>query len=56
MKKYTITVIGATQTKGYEIIASSFGSNSGYYAFYNNNELISCFPINRTIIESITKL
>lgn len=60
--KYKLVILtggGFTQTK--EFIADSCsttsnGSSSGYYAFFSDKKLISCYPIERTVIESIEEI
>ena len=56
MKKYQIHVIGSDGIIPYTVFAQYFSesrTSSGYYAFYDGKELISCYPISRTIIVSI---
>ena len=44
------------------ILATSFhtttnnSTSSGFYAFYDNDKLVACYPIDKTIIESIEEV
>ena len=58
MNKYNLRIL--TYTGYYEVTieAKNFStqtshSSSGYYAFFDDTGLISCYPIDKTIIESI---
>lgn len=53
-KIYNIKIIG-NEITDITIIADTFYTNDKHYAFYRNLELIACFPIDRTVIYSITK-
>ncbi len=58
MKRYYLQVIGAGVYK-YEVYATSFhtqtsgSTSSEYYAFYDGEVLVACYPIDRTIIVRI---
>ncbi len=59
MKTYHLTIIGgasfATElVKADKFITTTNSSTSaGFYAFYLKDELVACYPINRTIIKKI---
>lgn len=60
MNKYNLTIlIGGGFTLSRTVFATKFNtvtnsSNSqGYYSFYDDNDLVVCYPLNRTIIDSI---
>lgn len=63
MKKFNLIILtggGFTITK--EVYAERFnthsngGTSNGYYSFYEGTILICCFPIDKTIIESIDEI
>jgi hypothetical protein len=57
MKKYYLTVIGAKTSWDVVVEADEVSANeSGQYSFYNNDELVACYPINRTVIEKIVNI
>jgi hypothetical protein len=59
MKKYHLIVMTGDRLDRYLVFAESFSTStnsstsSGYYAFYADKQLVSCYPIERTIIISI---
>jgi hypothetical protein len=53
MKIYEIWIIMANTTHTFNIEANRFKSSEGSHDFYLDDELIGCFPINRTVIRSI---
>ena len=61
MKKYEIFVVGY-ENFPHIVIADLFDATTndnttkGYYAFYKDNKLIACYPIDRTVIKSITNI
>jgi hypothetical protein len=58
MKKYYLHVISGGVYK-YEVYATTFQTQTfgskplGYYAFYDDKELVGCYPINKTVIVRI---
>lgn len=62
MKKYNIWLIGSAGITYCDVIADCFytttngSTSSGYYAFYDDKELVACYPIDRTVIKSITNI
>lgn len=62
MYNYKLIILtggGFTQSK--QFVADSYSttnnsSSSGYYAFFKDKKLISCYPIERTVIESIEEI
>lgn len=62
MKKYQIKVIVGNTLEDFTVFAEYYYSktnsntSSGNYAFYADGELVSCYPINRTIIVSVEKV
>jgi hypothetical protein len=55
MKKYYLTVIGAKTSWDVVVEANYLSANeTGQYSFYyHSDELVACYPINRTIITKI---
>jgi hypothetical protein len=53
MKTYHITIIGGASFATELVKAESFTTSSGLYSFYIKDELVACYPINRTIIKKI---
>jgi hypothetical protein len=59
MNTYQLIVMTCDGSARYTICAEEISTttnsstSSGYYAFYADSKLISCFPIERTIIASI---
>jgi hypothetical protein len=59
MKTYHITIIGGSSFATELVKADNFttttnsSTSSGFYAFYLKDELVACYPINRTIIKKI---
>ena len=59
MNKYQLIVMTGDRECRYTVFAENFstttnsGTSSGYYAFYADRKLVSCYPIERTIIASI---
>jgi hypothetical protein len=53
MKIYEIWIIMANTTHTFNIEANRFKSSEGSHDFYLDDELIGCYPINRTVIRSI---
>ena len=62
MKKYNLYVMAYTHVYKTTIFATSFhtttnnSTSSGFYAFYDNDKLVACYPIDKTIIESIEEV
>jgi len=57
MKKYEISVIVGDKLQNYSVIAEYLEPENGYYCFwYNDDEIIACYPINFTIIKSVEKI
>ena len=62
MKKYNLTILASYSKYDAEVYAKRFStttnsSNSqGFYAFYDDSELVACYPIDRTIITSIESI
>ena len=56
MNKYLIFVITGDNIKRFKVIADDFESDNGFYIFWYNDEIVACYPINFTIIESIEKI
>jgi|688.fasta_scaffold412390_2 hypothetical protein len=62
MKKYQLRVFYGNYAENYSVFAEKFdtqtssSTSSGYYAFYCDNNLIACYPINRTIILTIEEM
>jgi hypothetical protein len=62
MKKYQLRVFYGNYAENYSVFAEKFhtqtnsSTSSGYYAFYCDNKLIACYPINRTIILTIEEM
>ena len=58
MNKYHLEVIGSI-TRHIVVEAEYFRTTTnnsttlGYYGFYNKNELVACYPINRTFIHKV---
>ena len=53
MKIYEIWIIMANSTTTFNLEANRIVSWEGSHNFYLDDELIGCFPINRTVIRSI---
>jgi hypothetical protein len=59
MNKYQLIVMTGDRLDYYTVFAESFSTqtnsstSSGFYAFYADKKLVSCYPIERTIISSI---
>ena len=59
MNKYQLIVMTGDRLDHYTVFAEKFSTttnsstSSGYYAFYADRTLVSCYPIERTIISSI---
>jgi len=53
MNQYYLRIL--TYTGSYEVTvkANTFVGANGFYRFQSNGELIACYPIDKTIIESI---
>jgi hypothetical protein len=63
MKRYYLQVLGATAPISEPVVDAKYFStttnsntSSGYYAFYDSDGLVACYPINRTIISKIENL
>jgi hypothetical protein len=63
MYKYKLIILtGGGYTQSKEFVADSCStttnnsSSSGYYAFFRDKKLISFYPIERTIVESIEEI
>lgn len=55
MKIYEIWIIMANSTTTFNLEANRIVSWEGSHNFYLDDELIGCFPINRTVIRSIIR-
>jgi hypothetical protein len=59
MNKYQLIVMTGDRLDHYTVFAEHFSTttansvSSGFYAFYADRKLVSCYPIERTIIASI---
>ena len=59
MNTYHLLIIGGHTSWREEVKADRFhtttnnSTSSGYYAFYANDELVACYPVDRTAITSI---
>lgn len=55
MNKYQLIVITGNGVEHYTVFAEHFHTRdgSGYYAFFAGGQIVSCWPIERTIIRSI---
>ena len=59
MKKYNLIVMTGDRLDRYSVIAEYFhsttnnSSSSGFYSFHTKKKLVACYPISKTIIESI---
>jgi hypothetical protein len=58
MNKYHLEVIGSITRHivveaEYFITTTNNSTTLGYYGFYNKNELVACYPINRTFIHKV---
>jgi hypothetical protein len=59
MKKYQIWLIVGNTREHCTVFAENFhtstnsSTSTGYYAFYCDNQLVACYPIERTVIYSI---
>lgn len=62
MKKYELLIITGNHLNSKTVFAEYFDTTtnnntfSGYYAFYADKKIVSCYPIERTIIASIEEL
>jgi hypothetical protein len=62
MKRYYLTILTPTGNLNETVDARYFdtttdsNTSSGFYSFYNSDELFACYPINRTIITRIEKI
>jgi hypothetical protein len=59
MKKYRIWLIVGNTREQCTVFAENLqtttnsSTSSGYYAFFCDNQLVACYPIERTVIYSI---
>lgn len=59
MKKFNLMVLTYTNVHEVSIYAKYFhtttnnSTSSGFYSFYDENTLVACYPIDKTIIVSI---
>ena len=59
MKKYNLIVLAGYTHWSVSVFAEKFrttnnnGDNSGFYSFFDGNELVACYPIEKTIITVI---
>ena len=60
--KYHLQVLGANALILEKLVEADYfrsvtnnQTSSGYYAFYADEELIACYPIERTIIKKIER-
>jgi hypothetical protein len=56
MNRYQLKVLGYDGLSRYTVYAESFDIYSGIYAFMADRQLVACYPIDRTIIESIEEV
>jgi hypothetical protein len=62
MNKYYLKILTYTHVYETTIYAKHFhtttnnSTTSGFYSFYDENNLVACYPIDKTIIESIEKI
>ena len=58
MKKYNLIVLAGYTHWTVAVYATKFNTTantprSGFYSFYDENTLVACYPIEKTIISSI---
>jgi hypothetical protein len=59
MKKYNLIVLAGYTHWTVTVYAARFNTttnnstSSGFYSFYDENTLVACYPIEKTIISSI---
>ncbi len=56
MNRYQLKVLGYDGSSKYIVYAEAFDTGSGIYAFMADRQLVACYPIDKTIIESIEKI
>ena len=62
MKKYNLIVLAGYTHWTVAVFATKFrnttndSSSSGFYSFYDENTLVACYPIEKTIISSIDEV
>jgi hypothetical protein len=62
MKKYNLIVLAGYTHWTVAVFAEKFhtttnnSNSSGFYSFYDDNTLVACYPIERTVIASIEKV
>jgi hypothetical protein len=62
MKKYNLIVLAGYTHWTVAVFATKFrnttndSSSSGFYSFYDENTLVACYPIDKTIISSIEEV
>jgi hypothetical protein len=61
MKKYNLIVLAGYTHWTVAVFATKFNrtinsTSSGFYSFYDENTLVACYPIEKTIISSIEKI
>ena len=62
MKKYDLIVLAGYTHWTVSVFATKFrnttndSSSSGFYSFYDDNTLVACYPIEKTIITGIEEM
>lgn len=56
MNRYQLKVLGYEGVSRYTVYAETFDTGSGIYTFMADRQLVACYPIDKTIIESIEKI
>jgi hypothetical protein len=57
MKKFQIKVLTYTGSYETQVYAENFSTNnSGFYKFICDGDIVSCYPIDKTIILSIENI
>ena len=62
MKKYNLIVLAGYTHWTVSVFATKFrnttndSSSSGFYSFYDENILVACYPIEKTIITGIEEM
>lgn len=62
MKKYNLIVLAGYTHWTVAVFATKFhtttnnSTSSGFYSFYDENTLVACYPIEKTIISSIDQI
>jgi hypothetical protein len=62
MKKYNLIVLAGYTHWTVAVFAEKFhtttnnSNSSGFYSFFDGNELVACYPIEKTIITGIEEM